>query len=420
MGNILETFDVTLTKEQMEMFKMECPFPLFVGGYGSGKSQTLVWNAINDLFMFPGAKVGIYAPTYDLLDLNLIPRFEEIFQEMDVGYTLNKSRYIMYVHGRGQLIFRSMQYPGRIVAYEVFRSHVDEADLLPQDKAGEVWDRIIARNRQASPLGVINQVRAYSTPESFQFTYNRWSKNPGEGYKYVRVPTYSNPWLPDTYVKNLRDSYSPELCEAYIEGKWVNIYTGNVYPYFDRNEHHIDEVVEPGDVLYLSQDFNVGGCVTIVYKLIEGGWPVAVDEFVSDDTEQIIHNTRQKYGNHKVVFYPDATGQRRDTRSGSTDILMLQQAGFKVRVPRVNPFVKDRVNAVNRLLMKKLLRVNTRTCKELTSALEEHAWDIKTGAPQKYGEAASVDDYTDAMGYFIAYEYPVKKFEVATTKIIGV
>jgi hypothetical protein len=39
--------------------------------------------------------------------------------------------------------------------------------------------------------------------------------------------------------------------------------------------------------------------------------------------------------------------------------------------------------------------------------------------PQKYGEAASVDDYTDAFGYFIAYEFPVKKIEVVKTKIIG-
>jgi len=418
MSDFLQEYDVVLTKEQMEMFKLEVPFPLFVGGYGSGKSQTLIWNAFTDLFSFQGAKVGIYAPTYDLLNLNLIPRFEEILDELGLSYSLNKSRYILYVHGQGQFIFRSMQHPGRIVAYEVFRSHVDEADLLQPDKSEETWNRIIARNRQTNPLMKINQVCAYSTPESFNFTYKRWSKEPGEGYRYVRVPTHSNPWLPEAYIDNLRDSYSPELCEAYIEGKWVNLYTGNVYPYFNREEHDTDIGIEKNEYLYISQDFNIGGCVSIVYKVVDG-WPIAVDEFVSDDTEQIIQNTRERYPNNFIVFYPDASGQARDTRSGSSDVDMLKQAGFKVRVPKVNPFVKDRVNAMNRLLMKHLIKINTNRCKEFCAALEEHAWDQKTGMPQKYGEPASVDDYTDAGTYFIAYEYPVKKLEVISTKLLG-
>jgi len=420
-----EVIDVKMTEPQVEILTLDVPFPLFVGGYGSGKSEALIWNAITDVFTFQGAKVGIYAPTYDLLTLNLIPRFEEILDnELSVKYSHNKSRHIIYIHGQGQLIFRSADLANRIVAYECFRSHVDEADLLPPEKAKNVWERIIARNRQKVPkdiaqtLTVTNKVTAYSTPESFQFTYKRWQKEPGAGYKYVRAATYSNPFLPESYIDNLRDSYPPQLCEAYIEGKWVNIYSGNVYKYFDREQHHTDDVIEKNDTLYISQDFNVGGCVSIVYT-IHDGIPMALDEFVSEDTEEIIQQTKSKYPDHKVIFYPDATGQHKDTRSSSSDIDMLKAAKFPVRVPRVNPFVKDRVNAMNRLLMKNMIRINTDRCKEFCSALEEQAWDLKTGMPQKYGEPASVDDYTDAGTYFIAYEYPVKKLKSSVSKLLG-
>ena len=414
---------VELTEPQHRMVnELDCTFPLFVGGYGSGKSEALIWNAVKDVFAFKGARVAIYAPTYDLLKLNLIPRLEETLRSLNVPPLTNKTDYTMKVGTFGTFILRSMDNPSRIVAYEVFRSHVDEADLLSQDKAEECWNRIIARNRQLGPDGMMNRVYAYSTPESFNFTYKRWRKSPGEEYKYVRAATYTNPFRAPGYIKGLRDTYPPELCEAYIEGRWVNLHSGNVYSYYDRKEHDTTRTIKPRDVLHISQDFNVGGCVSVVWVIDhEDGKrvPKAVDEYVSIDTEQLINNTRERYPKHNIVFYPDATGDRRTSNSNWSDIKMLKEAGFTIRVYKRNPYVKDRINAMNRLFYRREAFVNSTTCPRLVEAFEEHAWDIRTGMPEKHSTPASVDDFTDAATYFIAYEFPVRKERVEHTKLVG-
>ena len=414
---------VELTEPQHKIVnEMDCPFPLFVGGYGSGKSEALIWSAIKDVFAFKDARVAIYAPTYDLLKLNLIPRLEETLKKLNVPPLTNKTEYIMRVGSFGTFVLRSMDNPSRIVAYEVFRSHVDEADLLPIDKAEEAWNRIIARNRQTSKEGLANRISAYSTPESFNFTYKRWHKNPGEGYKYVRAATWTNPFRSHGYIANLRDTYPPELCEAYIEGRWVNLKSGNVFHYYDRREHDTRREIRKGDVLYISQDFNVGGCVSIVWvvDVVDNKRiPSAVDEYVSHDTEQLIQNTKERYPGHTIVFYPDATGDKRHSSSTWSDIQMLKSAGFAVRTYKRNPYVKDRVNAMNRLFYRREAFVNSMRCPRFVEALEEHAWDIRTGMPQKFNEPASVDDFTDAGTYFIAYEFPVRKERVEHAKLVG-
>ncbi len=173
---------VEMTYQQNEMVSMSdyrVPFPLFVAGYAAGKSFVLAYNAVRDVLLFRGCKIGVYAPTHDLLELNLVPAIEQYLDSRGIKNQYNKSKHIMHLAGHRQIIFRSMDNPGRIVAYEVYRSHVDEADLMNTAKKGnEAWNRIIARNRQKWLIGGtdkihpdhFNMVSAYSTPESFKFT----------------------------------------------------------------------------------------------------------------------------------------------------------------------------------------------------------------------------------------------------------
>jgi hypothetical protein len=191
--------DEPMTRPQAEMYGMEqlsVTFPLFVAGYGAGKTEVLIKCVARDVMLFAGVKIGVYAPTYDLLSLNIVPRLEAWLDKIGVGHAYNKNDHIMTV-GSGKVIFRSMDNPGRIVAYEVYRSHVDEADLMTTvTKGGEAWRRIIARNRQPHPQERLhfNMCSAYSTPEGYKFTYNRWQKNKSDGYEYVQAPTWSNPY----------------------------------------------------------------------------------------------------------------------------------------------------------------------------------------------------------------------------------
>lgn len=419
--------EMSYQQNEMRMMAENKVFaPLFVAGYGSGKSYILVQNAVRDLLLFPGCKIGVYAPTHDLLSLNLVPAIEQYLDERGIKHSYNKSKHILSVAGDRKIYFRSMDNPARIVAYEVYRSHVDEADLMATAKKGEeAWNRIIARNRQKWMVGIdkihpdnFNMVSAYSTPESYKFTYQRWKKAPGEGYKHVVAPTRSNETLDPSYIANLSDTYTPQQQKAYLEGIWTNITTGSVYSYYDRDKHDTARIVKSGDTLHIGQDFNYGGSCGAVY-VKEDGTLFQVDEFAMQDTEQVTEFVQDKYGKHHVYFYPDATGDKNNSNASKSDISILKQAGFSVKANKTNPRIVDRINAVQRLFYNNRLFINKTACPKSADAFEEHAFSEITGLPEKFAQPASIDDRNDAAGYCPAYLFPIKKRTVLTSKLTG-
>lgn len=443
-----------LTKPQSKFLKLQCKFPLFVGGYGSGKTFALEVCATRDLLAFPGADIAIYCPTYDLLKLNIIPRLEAMLNSLKLFHVYNKGDYIITVMGYGSFIFRSMDNPDRVVAYEVFRSHCDEIDLLRIDKAEEVWNRIIARNRQkvvdiawkradlrakkgakglkeylsknGEHAGYIekgkkiakyaeNKVSAYTTPESFGFTYNRWKKNPGKQYKYVVAPTYSNPHLQEDFIEALADTYTEQMMKAYVEGLWVPLGKGSVYPYFNRTEHCTKRKIKKGEPLHIGIDFNVGKMSGIVFvkeakSIIHTNLPdvlEVVDELIGyADTPALIAAIEERYKGHTIYVYPDAAGQAHHTVGATvSDHKLLKKAGFKVKALKSNPLVKERVMSVNKLFELGILRINIETCPELVASLEQQAYD-KNGEPDK---KMDLDHPVDALGYRICYNWLMSK-----------
>src|SRR3546814_5079416 len=142
------------------------------------------------------------------------PRVAEKLDTMGLPCKGNRGDNLVEVGPFGKIVFRTMDTPERIVAYEVADSLVDELDTLPIEKARDIWNRIIGRNRQKKPDGSINTVGVATTPEGFRFVYERWQKNPAPGYRLIRASTESNrKHLPEGYIDSLRSSYSSALLE---------------------------------------------------------------------------------------------------------------------------------------------------------------------------------------------------------------
>jgi hypothetical protein len=109
-----------------------------------------------------------------------------------------------------------------------------------------------------------------------------------------------------------------------------------------------------------------------------------------------------------VVVYPDASGQNTSSKNASeSDLTILRGAGLAVQAPSSNPAVKDRVNAVNALILndvgKRRWKVNTDACPTLTEALEQQAYDAN-GEPDK---SSGFDHPPDAAGYFLVQRWPI-------------
>jgi len=401
---------LSLTEPQERFLASEAKHPAFVAGFGAGKSEVMAWSAVGDAAHSATALIGLYAPTYDLVRLITAPRICAKLSDIGVPHKWNKQENIIYTSFPrfGDFVLRTMDNPERIVGYETYRAHVDELDTLKPEPARKAWNQIIARNRQR-PEGInqpFNRVSAYTTPEGFRFVYDRWVRNGGGAYEVIQAPTYSNPKLPDDYVDNLRSSYPPELIDAYIEGRFVNLTSGTVYRNYDRDRCRSHESIREGEPLHIGQDFNVGNMASVVLVERANGWHSVAELGGILDTPALIETLQEKYQGHRITIYPDASGKSRKTVNASTsDISLLKQAGFTVKAKDNNPPVKDRILAVNTSLSKARLWVNDTACTRFAEALEQQAFD-KNGEPDK---TSGHDHHTDAGGYVINWLMPVRR-----------
>lgn len=426
--------EITLSVPQSKFIMAKEKYPLFLAGFGSGKSLCMAINILNDL-NYPNARVAGYAPTYDLLSLITAPYLEELLSVHEIPYKYNKNENIIHLYsdddGR-QIILRSLSNPERIVGYQVFRSHIDELDTVKKDQAKKAWQKVIARNRQKVyeyndagkriPIGrkengklkfktVLNRVCAYTTPEGFQFCYEMWEKEKKEDYAIYRASTYSNiDNLPPDYIETLRRSYPAELVDAYIEGIFVNLVGGRVYPKFDRELNHTDLEATEKDELHVGMDFNVITGAAIIH-IIKDGLPYAVDEIHNAyDTDEQIAILKERYPRNVVYIYPDQTGKNRHaSNTTETDIQKLHNAGYYVYEDFANPPIKERVYSMNAMfcngLGERRYKVNTKKCPEYTLCLEQQIWS-PNGLPDK---SSGLDHKPDAAGYFIHHKYPIVK-----------
>jgi PBSX family phage terminase large subunit len=378
-------------------------YRLFCAGFGSGKSEAMANAAVIDASHSASALIGCYAPTYDLVRLITAPRIQQKLTDNGFAYVFNKQENIIYTSSShvGDFVLRTLDNPERIVGYETYRAHVDELDTLNTDKARTAWNQVIARNRQR-PAGVIdpfNQASAY---------YERWVSNKNELYGMVQASTLSNPFLPPDYVDSLKATYPAQLIDAYIEGHFVNMQSGTVYRAYNRKAHDSTETIRECEPLFIGMDFNVTQQAATVYVKRKGGeeWHAVAELVDMYDTPDAIDTIKQRWPDHKINIYPDASGSARKTVDAyKTDISLLESAGFSVRVHKRNPGVQDRINATNSAFESGRLRINSKACPTVADCFEQQAYD-KNGKPDK---SAGKDHQNDASTYPIAFEMPIIK-----------
>jgi hypothetical protein len=412
-----------LTEPQEDFVFSESLHPAFVGGFGAGKTEAGITRAFKLSLENPQGRVALFAPTYDLIRTNFWGRVEAKAIEWGLTGRLNKAENsFTFGGGRGQILFKTMDNPDKIIAYEVTDAILDELDTLPEEKAREVWHKVNARCRAKKRNGARNTCGVTTTPEGFKLVYQLWGQNIQPGYELIKAPTRSNLSLPDDYVDKLRAMYPPQLLAAYLEGEFTNLVSGSVYPTFDKLLNHTDETIRgpfqgnPGEQLHVGLDFNVNNMTAIVC-VVRNNEPRALRELTKiADTPAMCEELRRAFPGHQIFIYPDASGQNGSSKDASnSDLAILHAAGFILRLKNgdsggyYNPKVKDRVASVNRMLLdgrgQRQLRVNTKLCPQLTMCLEQQVY-AKDGTPDK---TSNKDHANDAIGYFIAFVYPVIK-----------
>lgn len=357
-------------------------------------------------------------PTHDMLRNIFIPEMIIALEEWGIKYKLNKaiSTFFLYIDGiETKIICMSMENYERLVGINASWAVMDEVDTSKSDIAEKAYNKILGRIR----TGNVRQLCIFSTPEGFSFCWKCFVKDINKGSKrLIKARTLDNKYLPQDFIETLRQQYPANLLEAYLNGEFVNLSSANVYSYFNRETHHSNVEATENETLFIGQDFNYNSCVSIIFVKRDNKY-IAVDEIISKDTKSVVDNLKYQYPNNYKIIYPDASGKNNKTSAAETDIAILRNAGFTVYVNNSNPYVKDRVNITNNCFDKMKVLVNTNRCKRLTESLEQQAYDIRTGEPEKSNDHPSKDDFNDAFGYFLAYEFPITQRH-STAKLMGI
>lgn len=426
-----------LNMPQARFAEMPHKFRAFVGGYGSGKTMVGCAVAGAHFYQWPKVNAGYFAPTYGQIRDIFYPTVEEVFHPMGLTAVVKHGNYEVEVfRGRyflGVIKCRSMDNPSSIVGFKIGHAIVDEIDVMNPDKAQEAWRKIIGRMRYKLD-GLRNGIDVTTTPEGFRFVYDRFVKKlrekPGLSslYGITHASTRDNAAnLPADYIPSLMESYPENLVEAYINGQFVNLQTGSVYSAYNRELNDCRDTIQPGEILYIGMDFNVGKMAGITH-VKRDGMPRAVDEIVGGyDTPDMIRKIKERYWRHdgrdyvstrQIRVYPDASGDsRKSVNASTTDIAMLRNAGFGVFAPGSNPPVKDRINSMNAMFCNaegvRRYLVNSEKCPTYAEALQQQAW-AANGEPDK---TSGHDHYVDAAGYLINYEYPINARRTSSINI---
>jgi predicted phage terminase large subunit-like protein len=215
------------------------PCIAMVAGYGAGKTKALIYRIINRLV--GNVSLAYYLPTFDHVRTIGWPRLLEQLESLGATVKTNLSYPKVMVPGYGEVLFRSMDRPERIVGYEVADSFFDELDTLSTEKAEQVWIKAMARNRARRPDGRPNTMAVATTPEGFRFCYAKWGRDPQPGYTLFRAKTVDNPYLDMAYVEGLRSAYPSAILQAYLNGEFVNLSGGLIQPGWIRHESKAPE-----------------------------------------------------------------------------------------------------------------------------------------------------------------------------------
>ena len=390
-----------MLSHQLQWWNLPNRYRLMVGGYGSGKTYI---GALRSIFLsyinkpLPGMYVS---PTHGLAQKTIILTLKEIFRRSDIDFTFNQNKGEFRIHNWDGLIWiGSGDKPDSLRGPNLSWAGIDE----PFIQKREVFEQMTARVRH--PEATQSEIFLTGTPEELNWGYQLVNDSRLD-IGTVNASTLDNPHLPQDYKDSLLAAYSQEQIDAYVHGKFVNLTQGRVYKDFNRDKHVMKRETEGWEIA-AGQDYNVDANTVCVFAYTSK--EIAVFDEIrlkNSGTYDMAEALKEKYPGIKVM--PDSTGSARKTSSTQSDHDIMRQAGFQVLAPRKNPPVRDRVNAVNRLLREE--RITFTNCPNLIMDMERNVWrngDIDKRDPEQ-------SHASDAMGYAINWLFPIHE-RIATVK----
>lgn len=398
---------------QARFHRSAARFKGYSGSIGSGKSQALCQEAIKLAYLNPGRTGLIGAPTYPMLRDATLASLLEVLDRNELPFDLNKSEYVLTMKDTGsRILLRAVDEFERLRGTNLAWFGLDELSYTQE----EAWLRLEGRLRD--PLARRLCGFAVWTPKGHDWVYRRFLHNPGNLYDVIVAAPFENRHIldriPDFYER-LKGSYDERFYRQEVLGEYLATESNRVYSAFDRSMHVSAAGVDTRAPLLWALDFNVDPmCSVVVQKACDHF--VVIDEIAISraSTWDACTEFVNRYPHHAagVIVYGDASGNSERT-TGTSDYKMMRDffarttyRSLDYRVPRSNPMVRDRVQAMNAVLKSfdgTVRMTIAPRCKELIKDLEEVVFKPGTTVIDKDRDPKRTH-LSDALGYVVWQE----------------
>lgn len=391
-----------LTPPQSDIFTCPARFRVVVAGRRFGKTFLSTAELLNRALSKPDQNVWYVAPTYKAAKEIAWDMLTSQIPREYVGKTNETSLSITLKNG-STIALKGAEKPDNLRGRSLDFVVLDEF----ADMRKEAWYEVIRpslSDRQGSAALFIG------TPKGRNHFYDLYGKgvDKDDGWQSYQYTTIEGGNVPPEEIASAKADLDDRTFEQEYEARFVS-YSGVIYYAFKREESVIRH---DGDrsVIHVGMDFNLDP-MSAVLMTRKGDTLHVFDEIVmfGSNTDEMVAEIRTRYGNGTIVIYPDpASRQRKTSAGGRTDLSILQNAGFEVRVRSSHAAVRDRINSVNSRLLSKdghrRLFVDPK-CKKVIESLERHTYKEGTSQPEKDG----FDHMNDALGYAVEYLFPIRK-----------
>lgn len=407
----LKTMRIGLHPKQAEVFLDTTRFRVVVAGRRWGKTALAKTEMIQRA-KIPFQKIWYIAPTYRMAkqimwnDLKAsIPRKWIVREhETEMSITL-KNGSIIECKGADN--------PDTLRGVGLNFVVMDEF----QDIRAETWTTII-RPTLAKDRGealFIGTPKAYNQLyEVYQFGQDAARK----AWSSYQFPTITSPFIPESEIIEARRDMDPRTFRQEFEASFETM-SGRVYYPFDRKVHVDSSIAfNPHLPIWCGVDFNIDPMSCAIMQPQTNGEIHVVDEIFlrNSNTEELVEELERRYWEYmgQVVIYPDPAGAARQHARGESDLDIFRTKGFvRIKVKRKHPPIADRVNAVNRVLKDAAGNIRFKVGAGCANVIESLEQTLYKAGSRDIDKAQSMEHITDALGYCIDIERPIRKIVIA-------
>jgi len=394
---------ITLTKPQHKVSSSNKRFRVLISGRRFGKTYLCITEMMKYATKVK-KNIWYVAPTFKMAREIVWSKLKEILHSFNWIDNINESNLTITIKKTGSKI--SLK---GCENYDGLRG--SGLDFLILDEFADIDEKAWTEVLRASVADTKGDVLMCGSPKGYgNWAYRMYLKGKEDKeWDSFQFTTLQGGMVTADEIEQAKQDIDIRTFRQEFEGTFEN-YSGAVYYNFHPVESVVEKQIDWTKPLHIGMDFNVDPMSACVGQ-IEKDKIYFLDEIIiySSNTDEMVDEIKNRYGTKIPIFiYPDpASRQRKTSAGGRTDLSILQNAGFKVKVKNKHPAIRDRINAVNSKLKDSNGQRHifvSKSCKTIVKGLQRQIYKENTNIPAKED---GFDHMNDAIGYMVDFLKPL-------------